>query len=215
MTDLINTAISLEQAGDFVGALKIYRDLYTDNPACESAIAGIAQNALALDHADLAFEFFVKLLILNHKNPVGYFGRASVFFRYEQDDRALSDLDRAIQYDRPATMLHIDCAALLNANGYCRRAFDILSDVRDLFFDNDDYRCEWCFAALIENELQHPDLPVILADFESRANVDPYYRLCTLAWQMKQGCTEAMSIAADLIHQNPDLSPEAQQLGLA
>lgn len=215
MTDLIDTAISLEQNGDFVGALKIYRDIYKNNPSCESAVAGIAQNALALDHAELAFEFFVKLLIINHKNPIGYLGRASVFFRYDQIDRALIDIERAVQYDTPPSILRIDCAALLNAYGFSRRALDILANVRDIFFDNDDYRCEWVFAALIENELSHPDLTAFLADFESRAAQDPYYQLCTLAWQLKQGNTQAINLAADFIRNNPDLSQEAAQLGLA
>ena len=105
----IETARTLEESGDYVGALVQYRSLYAEDSGNEDVILGIAQCALALDNPELAFEFFVKLLIQNHNNPWGYVGRANVLFRYAQTDRALSDLARAIELDNPATELRIDC----------------------------------------------------------------------------------------------------------
>lgn len=214
MSDILETAKVLEQNGDYVAALEQYRQVYVQNTANEEAILGIAQCALALDNQELAFEFYVKLLIQNHENPWGYLGRANVLFRCGQADRALSDLAKAIRLDTPPSDLRIDIAAVLNANGYCDAALDVLHPIRKSLFDNTDFKCEWCFALLVQNKLNAPDLEPILAYFRQHIETDPFYELCLIAYELKTQASETKDKLSTFLEANPDLIPEAELLHL-
>lgn len=205
MTKRIEKVQALEKQGDIVGALELWKDIYTQNNTCQEAILGIAQTALLLDECELAFEFFVKLLILNHDNPWGYLGRANIMFRYEQHDRALSDLARALELDSPASALRIDCAAILNENGYASLALAALKPIRASFFDDPDFKSEWLFALLVTNQLEHPDIPKILAFFKTNCADDPFYELCLLVHAYKHGNPQAPARLRTLLNEYPDL----------
>ena len=77
----LETARNLETSGDIVGALEKYRELYAQTPNDEDVVLGIANCALAIDALEIALEYYVRLLILNHHNPWGFYGRATVLLR--------------------------------------------------------------------------------------------------------------------------------------
>ena len=210
----IETARTLEESGDYVGALVQYRSLYAEDSGNEDVILGIAQCALALDNPELAFEFFVKLLIQNHNNPWGYVGRANVLFRYAQTDRALSDLARAIELDNPATELRIDCAAVLNDNGFSDLAYETLQPIRKTHFEETDFQCEWIFAILVTDRRNHPDIRPILDSFAAHRDEDPFYTLCLTAWNHLIHPEETLPDISELLEDAPELVCRAQYLGL-
>ncbi len=209
----LETAKNLENNGDFIAALKLYHEIYSQDNACEEAVLGIAQCALSLDNPEFAFEFFVKLLILNHSNPWGYIGRANVFFRYNQVDRALTDLSRAIKLDDPATELRIDCAALLNDYGYCSIAIQALAPIRSACLHDSDFQCEWLFAQIAENHYDNPDIPWIASQFKAQVTDDPFYALCLAAMNQHNGCPDQEYDVINILTHAPDLIPRAQILG--
>ncbi len=214
MSDILETAKVLENQRDFVAALEQYRQVYIQNSSSEDAILGIAQCALALDNQELAFEFFVKLLIQNHNNPWGYIGRANILFRFGQSDRALSDLAKAIRIDNPPSALRIDIAAILNANGYSDAAIDVLNPIRQNFFDDTDFKCELCFALLAQNLTDSQDLVKIIEYFSHHIDEDPFYQLCIIAFKIKHQKKEMDEKLAELLVQNPDLIEDAELLNL-
>ncbi len=57
--------------GEIVEALQLYRSAYAGNSSDEDAILGIAQCALMIDNIDIAFEFFVRLRVVDHEHPWG------------------------------------------------------------------------------------------------------------------------------------------------
>lgn len=213
-TQRIELAQKLEQQGDIVGALELWRELYAEDNTCEDAILGIAQAALLLDKCDLAFEFFVKLLIQNHDNPWGYLGRANILFRYEQHDRALSDLARVLEIDSPASEIRIDCAAVLNENGYSSLAVAALKPIRTQFINDPDFKAEWLFALLVSNRLEHPDVIAILDDFKTHLEDDPFYSLCIHVHAYKHGDAQAPARMRKLLEKYPDLIARAEQFGI-
>ena len=166
-----------EIGGDFVAALRSYRDAYARNPKDVEAVRGIAQCAMALGRPELAFEYYVKLLILDNADPWGYLGRAQVMFQYAQPDRAMSDLARVLELDRPATEIRIDCAALLNDYGYPEMARDALRPLYDLHRDDDDFVCEWLFAGIVLGGDADAQIAAMLADVTSRWAGDPFVAL--------------------------------------
>lgn len=214
-TKRIEQAQNLEQQGDIVGALELWQQIYAKDSTCEAAILGIAQTALLLDECDLAFEFFVKLLIQNHDNPWGYLGRANIMFRYDQYDRALSDLARVLELDTPASELRIDCAAMLNENGYPHLAIAALKPIRATLFDDPDFKSEWIFAHLAVNRLEHPDIPKILAYFKENSANDPFYVFCLQVHAFKHGDAQAPARLRALVEQYPDLETRLEQLHVA
>jgi len=140
-------AKTLEEEGNFVDALKVYRDVYGAEPHNQDAILGLGRVAYTIGEIEYAFEFFVKLLIENHEHPWGYWGRAAVFFEYNQPERALKELARAITFDNPATNLRIDCAVLLNNHRLFKEARQALSAYPRENYD-EDAAIEWCYASI-------------------------------------------------------------------
>lgn len=209
MDKRIESARILEAQGDILNALCIYRDAYQKDPGQQEAVLGIAQTALALGNLELAFEFFVKLLILDHRNPAAYIGRANVLFQYGQTDRALSDLARAIQLDEPPSELRIDCAALLNDNGFAEIALKTLRPIRDQHLDMPDFQCEYAFALLALDMLDHCDLAPILDDFRQNETDDPFYTLCLDAFELKSGRTDTLAHLAEILEAAPELEARA------
>ncbi len=140
-------AKALEEDGNFVEALKVYRDVYGAEPHNQDAILGLGRVAYTVGEIEYAFEFFVKLLIENHEHPWGYWGRAAVFFEYNQPERALRELARAISFDNPASSLRIDCAVLLNNHKLYKEARRALSAYPREKYD-EDAAIEWCYASI-------------------------------------------------------------------
>lgn len=147
MEKRLTEAKNYEDEGNFVEALKAYRDVYASDPHSQEAILGLGRVAYTIGEVECAFDFFVKLLIENHEHAWGYWGRAAVFFAYEQPERALREVARALEYDRPATSLRIDCAVLLNENGYFEEARCALAALSKEAYD-EDADIEWCYASL-------------------------------------------------------------------
>ena len=147
MEKRLEEAENYEAEGSFVEALKAYRDVYEADTHCQEAILGLGRVAYTIGEVECAFDFFVKLLIENHEHPWGYWGRAAVFFVYNQPERALREIARALEYDRPATSLRVDCAVLLNENGFFEEARCALSALPKESFD-EDADIEWCYASL-------------------------------------------------------------------
>lgn len=212
MDKRIESARTLEAQGDILQALCIYRDAYQQNPSHQEAVQGIAQTALELGNLELAFEFFVKLLILDHKNPVAYIGRANVLFQYGQADRALSDLAQAIRLDEPASDLRIDCAAVLNDNGLPEIAFKALRPVRNSLFHDTDFQCEWAFALLAQDMTAHEDLAEILDFFRQNEADDPFYTLCLDAFALKTGRATNLAHLDAILRDAPELEARASLL---
>ena len=206
--------LALEKAGDLTGALKAYRDLYLQSPKDEAAVYGIAQCALALGNLETAFEFFVKLLILNHDCPEAYIGRANVLFQYDQRERAMSDLARAIALENPASMLRIDCAAVLNDNGLSEFAMQALAPIREMAMGDDDFKCEWVYCLMAAHKLDHPDVKSILTYFYGAIEHDPYYAFCLQAYQFLKGNADAQDKLAAILGDYPEFLDRATGLGL-
>ena len=206
--------LALEKEGDLTGALKAYRDLYLQSPKDEAAVYGIAQCALALGNLETAFEFFVKLLILNHDCPEAYVGRANVLFQYEQRERAMSDLAKAIELDNPPSMVRIDCAAVLNDNGLSEFAMQALAPIREMAWDEDDFKCEWVYCLLAARKPEHPDVKSILTYFLENIEDDPYYAFCLQAHQVLKGNADAMDKLAAILRDYPEFWERATGLGL-
>ncbi|MBR4986833.1 MAG: hypothetical protein IKY83_13960 [Proteobacteria bacterium] len=209
MDKRIESAKALEAQGDIIRALCIYRDAYQQDPGHLEAIEGIAQTALALGNLELAFEFFVKMLILDHQNPAGYIGRANVLFQYGQTDRALSDLARAISLDEPPSELRIDCAAVLNDNGFTDIALKTLRPIRKQCLDITDFQCEWAFALLVQNKTDHEDLARILDHFRQNEADDPFYTLCLDAFDLKTGRCDTLTHLETVLAAAPELEARA------
>ncbi|MBO4350510.1 MAG: tetratricopeptide repeat protein [Proteobacteria bacterium] len=207
--------LSLEQNGDFIAALTAYRDLYLKDPKDEGAIYGIAQCALALGNLETAFEFFVKLLIMNHDCAEAYVGRANVLFQYDQRERAMSDLAKAIELDNPASMLRIDCAAILNDNGLTEFAMQSLMPVRDMAFDDFDFKSEWIFCLLANGKTDHADVKPILSSFLKNIEEDPYYTFCIGAYRCLKGEEGALEQLTIFLRDYPEFCERAHILGLA
>ncbi|MBQ9244604.1 MAG: hypothetical protein IJ165_15500 [Proteobacteria bacterium] len=212
MDKRIESARRLEAQGDILQALCIYRDAYQQDPSHQEAVQGIAQTALELGNLELAFEFFVKLLILDHQNPAAYIGRANVLFQYGQTDRALSDLAQAIRLDEPASDLRIDCAAVLNDNGLPEIAFKALRPVRNCLFEDADFQCEWAFALLAQDMTGHEDLPAILDFFRQNEADDPFYTLCLDAFALKTGQAPSLAHLDAILRDAPELEARASLL---
>lgn len=207
--------LSLEQNGDFIAALTAYRDLYLKDPKDEGAIYGIAQCALALGNLETAFEFFVKLLIMNHDCAEAYVGRANILFQYDQRERAMSDLAKAIELDNPASMLRIDCAAILNDNGLTEFAMQALMPVRDEAFEDFDFKSEWIFCLLANQKLDHSDVKSILASFVDHIEEDPYYTFCIGAYRCLKDEGDALEHLSHFLREYPEFEERARILGIA
>ena len=212
MDKRIESARILEAQGDILNALCIYRDAYQKDPGHQEAVLGIAQTALALGNLELAFEFFVKLLILDHRNPAAYIGRANVLFQYGQTDRALSDLARAIKLDEPPSELRIDCAAMLNDNGFTEIALKTLGPIRNQYLEMPDFQCEYAFALLALGMTEHDDLAPILDFFRQNEPDDPFYTLCLDAYELKSGRADSLVHLTEILQAAPELEARAAML---
>ena len=205
--------------GDIVEALQSYRSAYAENNSDEDAILGIAQCALMIDNIDIAFEFFVRLLIINHEHPWGYLGRGIIMMQTEQRERALADIQKALKLDNPPTEMRIDAAASLNDFGYSELAIEALMPLRDKYFDNEDFRAEWLFGLLVIADLNNPDILTIIDEELEKADKtgepDPYYHLCNYARMKKSGYHAHIDmLIGALLRSAPELEDRAKLLGL-
>ena len=203
----IESAHALENNADFVGALRLYHEAYKRDSSDSDAVLGIAQNAMTLDNPELALEFFVKLLILDHKNPWGFLGRAQVMIRYNQLSRAVSDIRRAIELDEPASEIRVDCAAALNDCGDCAAALEALSPIREQFCDDPDFCAEWIFAAVATGKGDE-DICRMLEDCMQISD-DPLLELCDLALHRPE---DVEAQVAQIVDAAPDLEFRASLL---
>lgn len=183
----LETARNLETSGDIVGALEKYRELYAQTPNDEAVVLGIANCALAIDALEIALEYYVRLLILNHHNPWGFYGRATVLLRYDMTEKALADIDSALALDAPPSSLRIDIAALLNAYAHHELALSALDPLKAAYIsaasvDARDFLIEYAVARIALNQIDDPDLPKIMAQFESLRTEDGIYALCLAAY---------------------------------
>ena len=164
----LETARNLETSGDIVGALEKYRELYAQTPNDEDVVLGIANCALAIDALEIALEYYVRLLILNHHNPWGFYGRATVLLRYDMTEKALADIDSALALDAPPSSLRIDIAALLNAYAHHELALSALDPLKAAYIsaasvDARDFLIEYAVARIALNQIDDPDLLKIMA----------------------------------------------------
>jgi len=181
---LIVQAQTLERHGDIVGALKHYHKAYQTNPNDEATLLGVAQCALAMGRDTLAFDFFVKLLIQNHQNPWGYWGRGNLFFHFGQSKQGHDDLKRAIGLDNPPTTLRVDCAVVYNENACFEQAIQAIAPLDKTLWD-EDARIEWTFAKLALGDHQDaivqayvtPFLDTVSDDALTETLVSGYLRL--------------------------------------
>ena len=208
----IERAHALEDNADFVGALRLYRDAYTQNSSDSDAVLGIAQNAMALDNPELALEFFVKLLILDHRNPWGFLGRAQVMARYNQVERAISDVRHALELEAEPGDLRIDCAAVLNDCGAFEAAIETLAPVREQFGADADFCAEWIFGSIAAGKAD-ADVREML-DFAMQQNDDPLLILCGFALDKMAGAELPHQRIGEVLKENPDLEWRAEALGL-
>ena len=183
----LETARNLETSGDIVGALEKYRELYAQTPNDEDVVLGIANCALAIDALEIALEYYVRLLILNHHNPWGFYGRATVLLRYDMTEKALADIDSALALDAPPSSLRIDIAALLNAYAHHELALSALDPLKAAYIsaaavDARDFLIEYAVARIALNQIDDPDLLKIMAQFESLRTEDGIYALCLAAY---------------------------------
>lgn len=205
----IKTAQALELSGEIVSALDLYRKAFLASPKDESAVLGIANCALALEDLPVALEFYVRLLILNHGNPWGYYGRASVLFRYGASAKACDDIALAMAYDDPATALRIDMAALLNANGFFERALCALEPLRgDLRLDP-DFRIEFAFAKLVLRQIDEDEFVETMTYFEENSEEDDLYALFISSYRYQKHEIDEETFRAALraiVEEEPDFA---------
>ena len=206
----LELAQHLENTGNFVESLKIYREIYVQNPGDEDALLGIANCALAMDVLPTALEFYVKLLICNHDNPWGYLGRAMVLFRYDQDERALSDVASAIALDNPASALRIDVAAALNESGYVRQAFEALRPLRGTHMEDGVFRAGWGFSAVALG--RESEFSSLKDAFTRDAQDDPFYGMCLDAAAARGGDLSAFERLEGLSASDDELACRASVL---
>ena len=211
-------AQTLSSDGDLVEALKIYQEAYQKSDSDEDAILGIAQCAMMLDDLGIAMEFFVRLLIVNHKNPWGYLGRGIIMMENNKDERALSDIRKALKLDNPPTEMRIDAAAALNDYGFSEEAIEALMPLRDTYYQNPDFRAEWLFGLLIIEDMNNPDILDIISEelqkAEQNDDHDPYYHMCNYARMKKCGFKDVSILVNAMLHMNPELKDRAHLLGL-
>lgn len=198
----LTAAAELEASGDLLEAIKAYRDVYAIDSHCQDAILGLAKVALYLGKIEYAFDFFVKLLIENHENAWGYWGRAAVYFEYNQADRALREIAHAIELDSPPTSLRIECAALLNDNGYFNEAKSALSALTDDEFD-EDAQIEWALSTIKLN-LNDERTTSLLADHTDE-DCDPIWTLLRGLALNNNAQNSGDALIKLAISQDPDL----------
>ena len=214
LTETIQSARSFEEDGDFVAALRLYREAYTRDSADLDAILGVAQCAMTLDNPELALEFYVKLLILDHSNPWGFLGRAQVMLRYRQFARALSDIARAIELDEPASDFRIDCAAALNDCGEPQKALEAIAPLGDDYDDDPDFAAEFLFASIVTGAIDSR-VREMLENCEQTSD-DPLFQLCRIAIERREHPDAAIQAEdiATILAAAPDLEFRATALGL-
>ena len=214
LTETFQRARAFEEDADFVAALRLYHEAYKRDPADLDAILGVAQCAMALDNPELALEFYVKLLILDHGNPWGFLGRAQVMLRYRQFARALSDIARAVELDDPASDFRIDCAAALNDCGEPQKALEALAPLGEDFDDDPDFAAEFIFASIVTDAVD-PRARKMLENCEQTSD-DPLFRLCRIAIERQEH--PDFSLPTDeittILGAAPDLEFRATALGL-
>ena len=203
----IESAHALENSADFVGALRLYYAAYKRDSSDSDAVLGIAQNAMTLDNPELALEFFVKLLILDHRNPWGFLGRAQVMIRYNQVNRAVSDIQRAIDLDQPASDLRVDCAAALNDCGECESALEALAPIREDYGEDSDFCAEWIFASIASGK-GNDEISRMLDDCMKNSD-DPLFELCYLALHRSD---DDRAPVAQILENAPELEYRANLL---
>ena len=209
----------LVKTGEIAEALRSYQKAYLQNPTDEDALLGIAQCAWMLDNTDVALEFFVKLLVVNHHHPWGYLGRGMVLLQANASEQGLRDIHRALEIDSPPTEMRIDAAAALNANGLPDEALQALLPIRKQFIDDPDFRMEWLTALIAIQDYNHPDILEILDEElsrdrdESEIDLRYFYELCNFARLEDCGRLPTSSGLMDAIVRNcPDLTDRAQML---
>ncbi|MBQ1266612.1 MAG: hypothetical protein IIY06_07575 [Proteobacteria bacterium] len=209
--NLLAEAVVEENKGEFLNALRKYRDVYASAPHDQDAILGLARVALTMGELEYAFDFFVKLLIENHRHPWGFWGRAVVYFAYQQPERAFREVCRAIEYDSPATSLRVDCAVLLNENGYYQEALDALRHLPEDDFD-EDAKIEWCYAEIMLGNVGE----------KTNAFLHQHVHLAenALMWQLLNGMAlyhedkqNGLSMINAVLLQEPDLRYRVEAMG--
>lgn len=202
--------------GELAEALRVYRQFYNQNPADEDAILGIAQCAWMLDNTDVALEFFVKLLMVNHQHPWGYLGKGILLLQANAIEQGLHSIQKALDLDNPPSEMRIDAAAALNAHGFPEEAVDALIPVRSKYFDNPDFRLEWISALLTIEDYTHPDILRILdeelAKFGEEENTDLvfFYQLCNFVRCEKLGILpKSQELQNAILCLSPELTERA------
>ena len=198
----LTEAISSEKNGEILEALKAYRDIYVAAPHDQNAILGLARTALALGEIEYAFDFFVKLLIENHQHPWGYWGRAAVYFTYDQQERAYHEVCRALELDSPASSLRVDCAVLLNENGYYHKAIEALSALSETDFD-EDAEIEWCYAEIMLGEIGERT-KLFLNQRHQSENL-PIWHLLYAMSLYQEDKARSLTLIQDVLREEPEL----------
>ena len=221
----------LEEAGEFVQALRIYDKYYRENPNDQDAILGIAQIAYLCDNLERAFEFYVRLLIVDHHNPWGYLGRSRILFRLGQVEKAISDISKSIQYDDPPSSIRIDIAATLNEYHYIDEAYNALALIRDDYIQDEDYQAEWIYTLIAKEEIHHSDITMIFQEHDlpvlfdsnddlyeryhnmlNNTEVDPFYIMCHMIVMKKHGYEIPQSFIDCLLDKSPELQDRVLML---
>ena len=195
--------ITYEKNGELLEALKAYRDIYVAVPHDQDAILGLARSALALGEIEYAFDFFVKLLIENHQHPWGYWGRAAVYFTYDQQERAYHEVCRALELDSPATALRVDCAVLLNENGYYQKALEALLALPEADFD-EDARIEWCYAELMLGDIGEKTRQFLSHPPADQENL-PIWHLLYAMSLYHEDKARSLTLMQDVLREEPEL----------
>lgn len=205
-------AVLAEQEGELLDALKAYRDIYVASPHDQDAIVGLARTALALGEVEYAFDFFVKLLIENHQHPWGYWGRAAVYFTYHQRERAYREVCRALALDVPATSLHVDCAVLLNENGYYEEALQALSALDETDFD-EDAEIEWCYAEIVLGNVREKTRSLLHRHGHRAENLSMWKLLDAMSFYHADR-NKSLALIREVLREEPELQYRVEALGI-
>lgn len=202
-------AVECEEAGDVLSALRMYYEMLQLESSAIEAHLGVGRCALVLEQAERAYEHFSFVLIHQHERAEAFWGRACALLWLGREEAGYKDLMRALRYDEPATSLRIDCAAQLNAWGYCKEALLALEDVNEEDRDA-DYALERAFAQISLGL----ELDVDLMNLQKVFGSEPMLELILVASRLEEG-VEFGAIrekVEQLIEDEPELASRSQVL---
>ncbi|MGV8996837.1 MAG: tetratricopeptide repeat protein [Parvibaculaceae bacterium] len=125
----------LDEDGDALGALNMYREIIAINDQDSRAFRGLGKTlAVSEDNAELAeaFDALHKAIALSPKDHITVLHAATLFASMKKTDDAIAAFERAIELNPDAHEAHFAFANIMRDNGHTQRAVDLFSRAIDI-----------------------------------------------------------------------------------